>query len=132
MIHIKIGYECGDALHCDKRKKCKYRAKWYRFHNMSVSIHRFFDYHFHIKLPHILFINQEWKRLSGTKKCPFNKSRYYSCYDCRYSGGPLCRECLCDERNKTPYNERPVIKTEWGDQCGYFEKCEWADDYKNE
>lgn len=24
VVHIKIGYECGDALHCDMRKKCNY------------------------------------------------------------------------------------------------------------
>ena len=28
------------------------------------------------------------------------------------------------------YEERAVIKNEWGQKCAYFEKCDWADDYK--
>lgn len=130
MIHIKIGYKCGDNLHCDMRKKCKYRPKWYKLHNMSINIHRFFDYRLHIKLPHLFFISQRWERLSGTKKCPYHKSRNYTCFDCKYVGGNLCRECYNKERNDTPYDKRIRKETEWGSQCGYFEKCEWADDYK--
>ena len=130
MIHINIGYECGDGLHCDKYSQCKHRAKWYKFHNISVSLHRFFEYRLNIKIPYLLYIGQEWKRLSGTEKCPFHKSRYYSCYDCKYMGDPLDANCICNVRNNTPYKERLEIQTEWGNQCGYFEKCEWADDYK--
>lgn len=129
MIHIIIGYKCGDGIHCDKYNQCKYKAKWNKLHNISVKIHRFFEYRLHIKLPHLLYINQKWERLSGTDKCPFNKSRYYSCYDCKFVSGSLLRDCSCEERNNTPYNERSVIETEWGKQCGYFEKCKWADDY---
>ena len=130
MIHINVGYKCGDELHCNMRKKCKYRAKWYKLHNISVEIHRFFEYRLHIKLPHLLYIGQRWERLSGTDKCPFHKSRNYTCYDCKYICGDLCRECSCKERTDTPYNERLTVENEWGKQCGYFEKCEWADDYK--
>lgn len=132
MIHIKIGYKCGDGLHCDKYRKCKYRAKWYKLHNISVDIHRFFEYRLHIKLPHLISIGQNWVRLSGTNKCPFHKSRYYDCYDCKYIGGSLLRDCTCKERNETPYKERLYIENEWGRACGYFEKCNWADNYKTE
>ena len=129
-IFITIGYKCGDGLDCNKYKKCKYRARFYKLQNMSVSIHRFFEYKLHIKLPHLIYIDQEWKRLSGTAKCPFHRSRNYTCYDCKYVGGNLLRDCLCEERNNTNYKERAVIKNEWGQKCAYFEKCDWADDYK--
>ena len=132
MIHINMGYECGDALDCDMRKKCKYRAKWYKFNNMLVDIHSFFEYRLHIKLPHLIYIGQRWKRLSGTNKCPYHKSRYYDCHDCKYVGGELLRTCYCSERTNTYYkNRKPDIETEdWGKRCAYFEKCDWADDYK--
>ena len=130
-MRINMGYECGDALHCDKSKKCKYRPKYRKLHNISVDIHRFFEYRLHIKLPHLLYIGQRWERLSGTKKCPFHKSRHYTCYDCQYVCGEILRECGCNERNNTPYKERLEIETEWGSQCGYLKKCEWADDYKD-
>lgn len=132
ILHINIGYNCGDGLYCDKYKKCKYRAKWYKLHNMSVKIHRFFEYRLHIKLPHLIYIGQKWERLSGTDKCPFHKSRHYSCYDCKYIGGEWLRDCSCSERIKTYYKDRkPDIYIEdWGKRCAYFEKNEWADDYK--
>lgn len=123
MIYINIGYQCGDGLQCDKYKQCKYRAKWYKLHNMSVEIHRFFEYRLHIKLPYLLHIGQKWERLSGTDKCPYHKSRIYSCCDCKYVGGELYRDCMCKERF--------TIKSEWDGRCAYFKKCEWADDYKN-
>lgn len=124
VVHINIGYECGDALHCDMRKKCKYRAKWYKFHNMSVEIHRFFEYRLHIKLPHLLCISQKWERLSGTRRCPYHKSKYYSCYDCKHVCGELLRECNCNSRVDTSYENRlPDVDTEdWGKRCAYFEK----------
>ena len=124
MIHIKIGYECGDAIDCDKSKQCKYRAKWYKLHNMQVRIHSFFEYKLHLELPYLFYVSQKWKRLSGTDKCPYHKSRNYTCYECKHSSGVLCRECTCEERNNTPYNERPVVENEWGRQCGYFDKTE--------
>ena len=130
MININIGYQCGDALDCIMQKRCKHRAKLYKLHNASVSIHRFFEYRLHIKLPHLIYIGQRWERLSGTNKCPFNRSRNYTCYDCVYCSGDLCRDCGCSERNDTPHSERLSIETEWGKKCGYFKKCEWADDYK--
>ena len=132
MIHINIGYQCGDGLNCDKYKKCKYKARWYKLHNMSVEIHRFFEYRLHIKLPHLIYIGQKWERLSGTSKCPYHKSRHYTCYDCKYVCGALLRDCTCKERNDTPYKERPVVENKWETPCAYFEKCEWADDYKTE
>ena len=78
MLHITIGYECGDGCYCDKYKKCKYKSKWHKFHNISVKIHKFFEYRLHIKLPHLIYIDQKWERLSGTDKCPFHKSRFYA------------------------------------------------------
>jgi hypothetical protein len=131
MLYINIGYECGDRLHCDKHKQCKYKGS-YKFHNLSVSLHRFFEYRWHIKLPHLLYIGKKWERLSGTDKCPFYKERYYSCYDCNYVGGDLLKECNCKERIETPYKERlqDVETKDWDKRCAYFEKCAWADDYK--
>jgi len=133
MLHINIGTECGDRLHCDKYKQCKYKSN-YTFHNLSVSIHRFFEYRLHIKLPHLLYIGKRYERLSGTDKCPFHKSRYYSCYDCKYPCGDLLRECGRKDKVNTPYKERlPDIDTEdWGKRCAYFEKCKWADDYRSQ
>lgn len=132
MLHIQIGYQCGDGSHCDKYKQCKYRAKWIKFHNLSVRIHNFFEYRLHIKLPHLIHISQKWERLSGTDKCPFHKSRRYTCYDCRYICGDNLEECCCPERYGVPFKERlPDVETEdWGTRCAYFDKCEWADDYK--
>ena len=133
MIHFYIGYECGDYLDCDKSKKCKYKPKFYKLHNLSVTIHRFFEYRLHIKLPYLINICQIWKRLSGTSKCPYHKSRNYDCYDCEYVTGYLLRECSCKERIDTPCNERlSPIKTEWGYRCAYFKKCPWADNHKIE
>lgn len=134
MLYITIGYECGDALHCDKRKKCKYRAKWYKLNNISVGIHRFFKFKLHIKLPYLIHIRQKFVRLSGTDKCPYHKSRFYDCYDCKYVCGELLRECSCKERINTPYKERihDVDVEDWGKRCAYFEKCDWADNYKSQ
>lgn len=130
MLHIRIGYECGDRLNCDMCQKCKYKAKWYKLHNMSVAIHRFFEYKLHIKLPHLICISSKWERFSGTSKCPYHKSRNYTCYDCEYLCGEFLRECGCKERNETPYKERPVVENTWDKPCAYFKKCSWADDYK--
>lgn len=40
-------------------------------------------------------------------------------------------DCYCTERTNTNYKDlKPDIETkDWGKQCAYFEKCEWADDY---
>lgn len=129
-IHITIGYDCGDSCYCDKAKICKHRGR-YKFHNFSVSLHTFFEYRLHIKLPYLIYIGQKWERLSGTDKCPYHKSRNYTCHDCKFVGGELLRDCYCTERTNTNYNDlKPDIETkDWGKQCAYFEKCEWADDY---
>ncbi len=129
MLHINIGYQCGDGSYCDKYKQCKYRAKWYKLHNLSVRIHRFFEYRLHIKLPHLICISQKWERLSGTDKCPFHKSRRYTCYDCRHHFG--VETCTCEARINTPYKEQlPDVDTDdWGKRCAYFDKCKRADSY---
>ena len=69
--------------------------------------------------------------MSGTDKCPYHKSRNYTCHDCKFVGGELLRDCYCTERTNTNYKDlKPDIETkDWGKQCAYFEKCEWADDY---
>lgn len=125
MIHINIGYECGDRTNCDKRKMCKYGKSFYKLHNFSVELHRFFEYRFHIKLPYLIYVNKKWKRLSGTDKCPYNKSRNYTCWDCKYQAG--IEEC------SIPYNDRNqnIPDDGWKKhlRCGSFEKCEWADDF---
>lgn len=134
MLHLQIGYQCGDGTDCDKYRQCKYRAKWYKLHNLSVSIHRFFEYRLYIKLPHLICISQKWERLSGTDKCPFNKSRNYTCYDCKYICGDMLRECECKARVEAPLKEQlPDVETkDWGKRCAYFDKNEWADDYKSQ
>lgn len=60
MIHITIGYDCGDSCYCDKAKICKHRGR-YKFHNFSVSLHTFFEYRLHIKLPYLIYIGRKWK-----------------------------------------------------------------------
>lgn len=61
--------------------------------------------------------------------------RNYTCYDCKYVGGNYLRDCACEERTNTPYKERkkyePDVWHKYG-QCGYFKKCAWADDWKDE
>lgn len=131
MLNILIGCECGDLDRCDKRDVCKYRRKYYNLHNWSIYIHEFFEKKLHIQLPYLVSIDQKWERLSGTDKCPYHKSRNYTCYDCKFVGGELLRDCYCTGRINTDYkNQKPDIEIEdWGKRCAYFEKCEWADDY---
>jgi hypothetical protein len=126
-IIVTCGYDCGDASHCDKSKHCKHRAK-YRYHNFMVKLNRFFEYKLHIKFPHLICFQKEWVRLSGTKLCPYHKSRNYTCWDCKYN--TYTENCLNETRNNTPYKET-LCDSEWGKKCKFFDKNEWADDYKN-
>lgn len=129
------GIECGDCCDCDKRNKCKYAKNNEKFNNFGFKLKYFFN-KLKIKTPPLpIFITKDWKRLSGTSKCPFHKSRNYTCHDCKYCGGILSGDCLCEERNNTPVKERKeYIDNEWSkySKCGYFEKCDWADDYLKE
>ena len=129
MINFIFGYECGDQCDCNKRKICKYRSR-YTLHNLSVGLHNFFKYRLHIDLPYLISINRKWKRLSGTNKCPYHKSRNYTCYDCRFNS-LAGEDCYCEERTNTHYKDRKpdTVTKDWGKKCAYFEKCEWADDY---
>ena len=77
---------------------CKYGKSFYKLHNFSVELHRFFEYRLHIKLPYLIYVDKKWKRLSGTDKCPYNKSRNYTCWDCKYQAG--IEEC------SIPYDDR--------------------------
>lgn len=122
-IHIKTGYTCGDRSICPHSSECKYKAN-HRFHNFSVCIHRFFEYNFKIKLPHLIYIGKHWKRLSGTSKCPYKMERIYTCLDCSHQTG--LREC------DIAISDRKRDDNAFHNRCGSFEKCEWADDYKDD
>lgn len=128
-IRIQTGLECGDRLKCSYREKCKkYANRSYILHNMKVDIRDFFEYRLHIKLPHIpIYVEKKYARLSGTKSCPFNLPRNYTCYDCKWIGGDMLRDCLSP---RTDPKEYPPDEWHRNGQCKYFEKCSWADDYK--
>lgn len=132
-ITITHGYYCRKAYCCNCGKKCKYR-KNFTYHNFSVSVHRFFEYRLHIKLPHLLYIHKFSTDLSGTTRCPFGKSRAYSCHDCVHCGGELLRDCFHPERSKMSLEEikktSEVDDKDWGNlRCTLFEKTSWADNY---
>jgi len=129
-IDIRHGYNCRASTWCNCSNKCKHKSN-YKFHNWSVRVHRFFEYKLHIKLPHLLYIGKHSVDLSGTTKCPFNKSRYYTCWDCKYSDCDPDGVCLNEERNNTPVEERKIIDPDWGEygKCKFFEKSEWADNW---
>ena len=120
-IRIKTGYTCGDITNCEFGNICKHKSS-YRFHNFSVSLHRFFEYKLHTKLPHLIYISRKWERLSGTRLCPYNHERIYTCWDCSHQIG--LEECEIDYKDRKPYEK--------SGRCGSFEKCEWADDYKDD
>ena len=133
-VIITCGYNCEDSCYCDKAKQCKYKSS-HRYHNFIVNFHNFFKYKLHIELPHLIYIQKEYKQLSGTKKCPFNKSRHYTCSHCAYSGYDdygLEEICVNNIRNATPYKATLEINNDWGTTCKFFKKNEWADDYKKE
>ena len=126
MLSIKHGYHCSSSCWCDKRK-CKYR-KGFKFHNFSVNVHRFFNYHFNINLPHLLYINRRYTDLSGTTKCPYGKSRFYTCYDCKYCG--YDRSCNNPKYSTATYEELiDFIDDDWNRhcRCNLFEKSDYAD-----
>jgi hypothetical protein len=129
-IRITHGYHCSISYCCDCGRKCKYR-KGFKFHNWSVSVHRFFEYRLHIKLPHLLYINKEYTDLSGTTKCPFKKERRYTCFDCKYHGGfDEYMKGLCANKEYIRLNKegRAIEHNVPGQSyCKFFEKSEWAD-----
>lgn len=129
-IDIEHGYDCRSHSYCKYRTKCKYHSK-YRFHNWSVAVHRFFEFHFHIKLPHWLCIHKKYVDFSGTSKCPFHTSRRYTCWDCKYTSGQIDGECLHPLYASTPLEELKVKDDpNWeGGRCSLFEKNEWADQW---
>ena len=130
------GIECGDRCDCDKRFKCKYAKSNARSKNFEMKLRDFFKYKLNIKIPPSpIFIMKDWKRLSGTNKCPFHKSRNYTCHGCKYCGGILYRDCLCEERNNTKVKERKeYVDNEWSNysKCGYFEKLDCDYNYLKE
>ena len=45
---------------------CKYEKSFYKLHNFSVELHRFFAYRFHIKLPYLIYVNKKYpKNIKG-------------------------------------------------------------------
>lgn len=126
-IRIVHGYYCMDCCWCIHGSKCRYR-KGFKFHNISVRIHNFFQYRIHVKLPHILYVGKYNTNLSGTSKCPFNMSRRYTCYDCIHCEG----QDKCGNRNyiELPHKDTVSDDTEWPEcKCKFFEKSAWADNY---
>ena len=131
--------ELGLEAECYLSKKASLTYYLFMYQYNTTSFDTFSDDGYVYKfMNHTTFytgicIYQTWKRLSGTSTCPYHKSRYYDCYDCKYASGELFRECSCKERINTPCNERlSPIKTEWGYRCAYFKKCPWADNHKIE
>ena len=129
-IQITHGYHCSNSYRCEHGRKCKYR-KGFKFHNWSVSVHRFFEYKLHIKLPHLLYIGKEYTDLSGTTKCPFKIERQYSCIDCKYHAGyDEHMKGICGNTER-----HDLIIAGKGNECympghrhcTFFEKSEWAD-----
>ena len=129
-IYITYGYQCGDSSSCDCRHKCRHCGS-YRFHNFSVDFHRFFEKYLHIKLPHLLHISRKWVRLSGTTKCPYNKSRLYTCWDCQYCDGDPDGVCLHPRAASRCYEDLAVIDPEWGShhRCKLFAPIPGAMEY---
>lgn len=130
-ITITHGYYCLDSIHCNCRDKCKHCRGSFRFHNWSVDVHSFFRYRLHIELPRILYIGKKDAWLSGTTKCPFGKSRLYTCWQCNYCGGDPDGTCLNPKRDTMPIEDLKVNDIEWGDapRCSLFDKSEWANRY---
>ena len=126
-INITCGYHCGSHCWCDKGSKCKYR-KGFVFHNWSVNVHNWFYWKFNIKLPHWIYIGKRYTDLSGTIKCPFRKSRRYTCYDCEYLYGE--RGCINKNYRNTSWEESRSNDPEWDSgKCKFFEKNSWADNW---
>lgn len=134
---IHYGYACNVSYKCDCAQKCKYRysrKSFARYYTSAVmEIRRFFEYKLKIKLPYLLFIGHTNRDLSGTAKCPFNKSRCYTCWVCKYSYGD--RGCSNEDYRKSDWKTANDFEDpDWHQQgrCKFFEKTEWADKYDKE
>ena len=104
-------YYCADAGDCDKKKNCKYGGC-----NKLLNL---------LPFPTVI------ERLSGTHKCPYHKSRNYTCLDCKYDSYDIDGICRCKERANTPIEDRKSYHSdEWRNdsRCAYFEKVFYADD----
>ena len=107
-MDILISYDCIDSCDCDKSDVCKY------------ADHKFLPF----TIPHLLFIYPRSTKLSGTNKCPYNKTRNYTCVSCANSNSFEECDIVCNERK--PY----IPKDGWKEysRCGSYEKCKWADE----
>lgn len=140
-IVIRYGYRCNVSYKCDCAKKCKYHRKKdfaYYYTSAMIELRRFFEWKFHIKLPWLIFIGHNDYDMSGTTKCPFHKSRCYTCFHCKYSEYDNCEcEQICVNENyqQATYEEANAFEdSDWHHQgrCKFFEKNEWADNYDRE
>ena len=114
-----IGRSCSSACYCDKSNKCRYRDR-HQVHNLSVRFRSYIYRKCKIKIPYFIYFDKWVTNLSGTKKCPFHKSRRYSCWECKNSYGlEYCR---------FEWNVRSESSNEdWPHSvCGLFEPEEYA------
>lgn len=108
MIEVLFGYDCMDWFDCDKKGVCKY------------ANHRFRSF----EIPYLFSIYPRVVKLSGTNKCPYKKTRNYTCANCAHT--------ITFEECDMPMNERkPYIPSGgWKEfsRCGSYEKAACADD----
>ena len=109
MVHICVGRECNDYMECDKKNICKYS----RNKRFPMSIFNLF------------LLYKRHNRLSGTSKCPYHKSRNYTCWDCAHQTS--LEECDVTSKDRLPYIEQDG----WTNysRCGSFKKASYANDY---
>ena len=119
-VQIQYGLYCRNAYQCNCSSKCKYRHSGVWFHNMSVGIRQFFQYRLHIKLPCPVYICKKSADLSGTVKCPFQKPRLYTCWDCQWCSCDVDGPCLHPDYNGTT---KTYDNPDWGShhRCVLFD-----------
>lgn len=117
---ITIGRRCISSCYCDKASKCRYRSN-FQFDNYIVRLRNWIFWKFHIRVPQIIFIGKRDVDLSGTTKCPFQKPRRYTCWDCEHSYG--MENC----RIEWQYRKDNPDKDWKHDRCGSYEPNKYAD-----
>ena len=133
---ITCGYHCYISCRCDCGKKCKYRKNFTGIRNLSVRIHRFFEYRLKIKLPYWISLIKESNDMSGTTMCPYNKPRRHTCYDCKHCAGvDEDFDTICNNEDSINLSKEGRwwkecrIDDETRANCKFFEPVEYADDY---
>ena len=134
-IVIECGYHCYIACSCDCGHKCKYRKSFYRIHNFTAAIHRFFQYKLHIKLPYLIYLQKQSNDMSGTTMCPFKKPRRHTCHTCKYCGGidenvdTICINKDLINSHKDGRWKETHIDDETRANCIYFDPVDYADEF---